>query len=100
MTNSDSRSVSEPGSLAKPARLQEDQASIFVHDILGNGSRDEFWSWCLPVDACLHVCMLLLHTSLCAHYTGTHGVNEKIFLCALCSLCVSLHQEFSLLLLL
>lgn len=53
MTNSDSRSVSEAGSLAKPARLPEDQASIFVHGILGNGNTDEFWSWCLPVDACL-----------------------------------------------
>lgn len=60
MTNSDSRSVSEPGSLAKPARLQ-DQASIFIHGILGNGNTDEFWSWCLPVDACLHFCMLIAH---------------------------------------
>lgn len=60
MTNSDSRSVSEAGSLAKPARLQGDQASIFVHGILGNGNTDEFRSRCLPVDACLHFCMLLI----------------------------------------
>lgn len=76
MTNSDSRSVSEAGSLAKPVRLQEDQASIFVHGILENGNTDECWSWCLPVDACLHFCMLLIrqHTLLCVLTIHTHRV--------------------------
>lgn len=44
MTNSDSRSVSEAGSLAKPARRLEDKTSFSVHTILGNGNRDGFQS--------------------------------------------------------
>lgn len=44
MTNSDSRSVSEAGSLAKPARLLKDKTSFSVCTVLGDGNTDEFQS--------------------------------------------------------
>lgn len=72
MTNSDSGSVSEAGSLAKPARLLEDKTSFSVRTILGNGNADELQSQCLPVDVRLQFCLVLIahfsvHSPIHAH---------------------------------
>lgn len=78
MTNSDSRSVSEAGSLAKPARLLEDKTSFSVHYYSGKWK----YRWTSePVFTCECISAILYGincTLLCAlTYTSAHCIDEK-----------------------
>lgn len=72
MTNSNSRSLSEAGSLAKQARLLEDKNLFFCMRYSGDGNTDEFWSQGLHVYVCLQFYMVLIvhfsmHSPICVH---------------------------------
>lgn len=109
MTNSDSRSLSEAGSLAKQARLLEDKICSSVCTTQWDGNTDEFQSQGLPAYVCLQFYMVLIvhfsiyspihvHTAQMKRPTLSGVVSVVIPLSAVWeavpSLLADLHNEF------